>query len=128
RLVAEQQAHIYDQFHQFSAVDFNITRLAGPTGEAFEHLNVDLPHNTLDFGPPGRVVKWRNTVLPAIIAYLGPASPSDRELRYDNAVSKIDIARHDILDHPTRFARRTLLPILDRWDHALRKHYEEWRP
>lgn len=126
QLVESQHQRIHDQFQVFRNPEANVKELAGPLGEAFRELAIQLPYNPLDFGSDGRIVQWRRSLLPQVISYLNAASTGEKETRYQGARSAIELARRDIMDHPSRFGRRVLLPILERWATSLQDHFDAW--
>lgn len=124
RFVRDQQRRVEDQFHRFGTVDGSQALAAHC--EAFGGLDTYLPDNPLDFGREGRVPRWRGGLVAHLRQYLAATLPAEKDLRYEQARSQIELARQEIIEHPTRFARRTLRPILDAWSTALQEHYENW--
>lgn len=125
-VVEQHQQRVYAQFQQFQSSTITINDLAGALGDALRRIDIRLPHNPLDFGHEGRLERAFRPLVRQIASYLAPLSPTEKEARYNDAKSAIEVARRDIMDHPSRFGRRTLLPVLDRWTYLLQEHYEAW--
>jgi hypothetical protein len=121
-----QERRIEDQFYRFRRpirADVSLPALC----ESFLELDTELPHNTLDFGRDGRILRWKRELVVFLQQYFAAKSAAEKELRFQQARTQLDLARDEILTKsPTRFARLNLLPILRSWSEALQSHYEEW--
>ncbi|MFO0591521.1 MAG: hypothetical protein U0441_28505 [Polyangiaceae bacterium] len=126
RLISERQERVHGQFQRFLSSEFSIVRGAKAVFNELPAFDYDLPNNPIDFTKNGRVSRWPALLLQPILSYLNTSSPTEKHLHYSAVEAAIQSARAEIIEYPTRFARRTLLPILDRWQEELLAHYQEW--
>jgi tetratricopeptide (TPR) repeat protein len=117
---------IEDQFHSFTQSTRDGPHTLDIQCREFMGIDADISNNPIDFGQEGRVIRWRNGLIAEMLRYFSTAKPAEKELRFKQVMSQLDLARQDIIDHPTRFGRRVLLQVVENWNEMLRRHFEDW--
>jgi hypothetical protein len=96
--VRAQHQRVEDQFYRFRTLSYDSTHSLENECKAFSELRYTLlPDNPLDFGHDGRIFRWRNGLVSSLLQYFSASRPTEKERRYEQAKSQIELARQEII-------------------------------